>query len=67
VDDEAYERVWERVAAIDVAKATGGLTRANGTCPRRNARQGRALVLPGNHHDPEPPQNSQARKAGKAR
>ncbi len=23
VEDEEYERVWERVAAIDVAKATG--------------------------------------------
>jgi hypothetical protein len=23
VADEAYERVWERVAAVDVAKASG--------------------------------------------
>jgi len=33
-DDEAYERVWERVAAIDVAKATGVVcTRVPGDGP----------------------------------
>lgn len=34
VEDEAYERVWERVAAIDVAKATGVVcTRVPGDGP----------------------------------
>jgi hypothetical protein len=40
VEDEAYERVWERVAAIDVAKATGVVcTRVPG--------DGRSPALPG--------------------
>jgi hypothetical protein len=34
VEDEAYERVWGRVAAIDVAKATGVVcTRVPGDGP----------------------------------
>jgi hypothetical protein len=34
VEDEAYERVWERVAAVDVAKATGVVcTRVPGDGP----------------------------------
>jgi transposase len=34
VGDEAYERVWERVAAVDVAKATGVVcTRVPGDGP----------------------------------
>ena len=34
VEDEAYERVWGRVAAIDVAEATGVLcTRVPGDGP----------------------------------
>src|SRR5208282_5881979 len=34
VEDEAYERVWERVAAIDVAKASGVVcTRVPGDGP----------------------------------
>ena len=38
VEDEGYERVWERVAAVDVAKATGAVcTRVPGAGPAQHA------------------------------
>ena len=41
VQDEEYERVWDRVAAVDVAKATGVV------CTGCRMRTGRAGVAPG--------------------
>ena len=40
VQDEEYERVWERVAAIDVAKASGVVCVPG--CPVRPGRAGAA-------------------------